>query len=756
MRQKEVEPLASAQESRGSAKAVSSLVVPPKPNTADKTANDQTASAGPASAAPNRAALRSALYTSIAATLAACGGGDAEGDLAPPKGFLFPHDAPKRSDLLPHPGAQAADTSERKKALAAVDYRIPTHEELLDYAERGYANFFPGREVSRIYVDPQWGRITYRYYPATGNYVGVSDGIVLVLGPLSNGEITNVGTLRSFAAVVLAGLVAGWPASDEAAARFLLQAQFSASPAEIARVRSIGYEAWLDEQLAVPEEITAWDWSLSKGLNTIDENELFFAHGTYRYAVWYQLFNAPDAVRKRWALALSEVFVVSWRGIKDVLNWDSFAITQYWDLLNQHALGSYRSLLEDLTLCPAMGAFLGTRGNQREDPSTGRLPDENFARELMQLFSIGVHMLEPDGSPRLDGKGLPVESYTDRDVSQLARVFTGWDTDDSVGQFNNPAPPHGKVFNLPYVRQRMKLFPERHDPQRKTFLGVTIPENTPAAESLRVALDVLTQHPNTAPFLARQLIQRLVTSHPSPSYVARVASAFGDNGRGVRGDLRAVLKAILLDQEARSESSLSDPSFGKLREPMLRIAQWGRTFKLRSLQGRWKVGFSAWNSTVDIGQYPLDPPSVFSFFRPGYVPPGTFFATQGATAPEFQIVTESSVATWPNFLQTIVHLGIWVSAPHLIYSKVPTAQDGQDVVPDYAYEMSLVGRPEALIDHLNLLLCAGQLSGDTRALLLEALATDGISANSDNDFKRIYVARAIFMVMCSADYLAQR
>ncbi len=695
-------------------------------------------------------ALKAALCAGIAATLAACGGGEpAAGGGRLPAGFSAPHAAPQRPELLGLPTGRAT-------RLAASDYRVPTHDELLDYAESAYPQFFPGQQPSQLHFDPQWGRITYRHYPATGNHVGVADGVVLVLGPLSGGQIANVGTLRSFAPAVLGARTAGWPASDEDAARFLLQAQFSASLAEIAHVRSLGYEAWLDEQLAMPLGVSAWDWSLAQGLDTIDTNELFFALGTYQHAVWHQMFQARDAVRKRWALALSEIFVVSWRGIKDVLNWDSFAITHYWDLLNRHAFGSHRALLEELTLCPAMGAFLSTRGNQREDPATGRQPDENYAREVMQLFSIGPHLLEPDGSPRRDAQGRPIESYSDRDVSQLARVFTGWDVDESAGHFTNPRPPHQRIFQLPAVRLPMRLWPERHAPQSKSFLGVTIPENTPAPESLRIALDTLAQHPNTGPFLARQFIQRLVTSDPSPAYVARVAAAFADNGQGVRGDLRAVLKAVLLDEDARSRRTLDDPGFGKLREPMLRIAQWGRTFKVTSRRGRWKVRFGPWSPTHDLGQYPLDPPSVFNFFRPGYVPPGTVMATRGATAPEFQIVNESSVATWPNALQAIVYQGIWVNAPHLVWSRDPTPQDGHDIVPDYRVEKALVADSRALVDHLNLLLCAGQLSAETRALLVEALGADRIGANADDDFRQVHVSRAVLMVMCCADYLVQR
>jgi uncharacterized protein (DUF1800 family) len=267
--------------------------------------------------------------------------------------------------------------------------------------------------------------------------------------------------------------------------------------------------------------------------------------------VWYQMFKSPDAVRRRWALALSEVFVVAWRGIKDVMNWDSFGMAAYWDLLCTHGLGTYRNLLEELTLNPAMGAFLSTRGNEREDPTTGRQPDENYAREVMQLFSIGLYELNLDGSLKLDANGKPIETYTSDDVSQLARVFTGYNHDYSRPKFNSPKPPNLTVNHIESARGRMVFDSNKHSTLEKKFLGVTIPANTSGSASLKMALDALTNHPNNGPFLARQFIQRLVTSNPSPAYVARVASVFNDNGAGVRGDLKAVLRAVLLDDEAR-------------------------------------------------------------------------------------------------------------------------------------------------------------------------------------------------------------
>ena len=689
-------------------------------------------------------ALTRSLGLAAAAMLAACGGGES-GDPARAFGDN-PSAAQSRPDLLP--GALAAG---RARPLAAQDFRVPTPDELFAFAERQYAQFFPTPQVNQV-----WDGIVYRYYAGTGNYVGVLNGMVLILGPLSDNTLATVGSLQDFAAAVFATAPVRTPQSDADAARLLLQAQFSASPTEIAEVRALGYERWLDAQLALPNSQSGCDWLASRGYDRIDTNELFFAQGTQVHMIWYQLFQSPDAVRRRWALALSEIFVVSWRGIKDVMNWDNFAIAEYWDLLCRHGLGNYRELIAALTLNPAMGAFLSTRGNAREDPATGRLPDENYARELMQLFTIGLVQLNPDGTPRLGADGRPIESYTADDVSQLARVFTGYDHDYSAGWFTNPAPPHQRVANVQASRRPMVVDESKHSTLPKSFLGVTIPASTPAAASLAIALDTLFNHPNTGPFLARQFIQRLVTGNPSPAYVARVASAFANNGRGVRGDLRAVLKAVLLDDEARGAASLAAPGFGKLREPMMRLAQWGRTFRLRSLKGSWKANFGPWNPSRDLGQYPLDPPSVFSFFRPGYVPPGTPMAQSGATAPEFQIVNETTVATWANTLIDIVYNGLWVSSPEVAYFDGPSPTDGHDIVPDYSAEIALITDPVALVQRLNLLLCAGQLSAGMVDLIVQSLRADGIRSDSNDDFKRIHVARAIVFVMCCPEYLVQR
>ena len=674
----------------------------------------------------------------VAAMLAACGGGS--GDEAEAK--LSAGSASCQPDLLPR------STGSRQTARAA---RTPTASEVFDWAQRQFPALFTTKETNVTAS----GGLVFRFYPSTGHYLAVLDGNVLVLGPITQGQVANVGTLQSFAEAVEAGTTGAKPNTDAEAARFLLHAQFSASEAEISAVRTKGYANWLDEQLALPNSPSGWDWLVGKGYSAIDTNEFFFAHGQAQYMVWHQLCQAPDAVRRRWAWALSEVFVVSWRGIKDVMNWDAFGMAEYWDILCRHGLGSYREMLEALSVNPAMGAFLSTRGNRKEDPASDRLPDENYAREVMQLFSIGLHKLNLDGTVQLDDRGRPAETYTADDVSNLARVFTGYNFDYSRPKFTSPKPPHQTVNHIDTARGRMVFDPNQHSLLEKRFLGVTIPAGTQGPESLRIALDTLANHPTTAPFLCRQFIQRMVTSNPSPAYVQRVAQVFNNNGNGVRGDLKAVLRAILLDDEALNAANLASNTFGKLRSPVLRIAQWARTFKARSIYGTWKMSLWDGNPPTDASQYPLNPPSVFSYYRPGYVPPGTAMATAGATAPEFQIVNESTVAGWVNLLQSFANRGFWVSAPNQP-GFGNNSTDGPDIVPDYTAEKALVTNPQALVDRLNLLLCAGQLSPATVQLIITALQADRIQANSSDDFKQIHVARALMFVMCSAEYLAQR
>jgi uncharacterized protein (DUF1800 family) len=529
------------------------------------------------------------------------------------------------------------------------------------------------------------------------------------------------------------------PASDEAASRFLLQAQFSASDADIAALRAIGCVAWLDRQLALPLGPTGWDWLDSKGYGDV-LNSANYYDNSYPgdYMIWNQLITAPDTLRKRVALALSEFFVVSLSGLN--FSWRSHAIAHYWDTLVSHALGNYRDLLGAITLNPAMGYYLSTKGNKKEDAS-GRQPDENYAREVMQLFSIGLVQLNLDGSAKSDASGKKIDTYSAGDVSNLAHVFTGYDLDQSQNVNTSITQTGGgtrTIGNTAFARLPMVLTAANHSTLEVNFLGATIAAGTAAPVALKTALDTLFNHPNTAPFFCRQMIQRLITSNPSPAYVARVAAVFVNNGAGVRGDLARVFSAILLDDEARSPMGLAQAEYGKLREPMLRLVQWARTFGVNSTSGAWKIADLS-NAGTQLGQSPLRSPSVFNFFRPGYVPSSTVLSA-GLVAPEFQLVNESSVGGYLNYMMGVISSGL----------------ASGDMNASYDTELALVLDAAALVHRLNLLLCAGQLSAANQTFIVNALNATVLTASSTSTAKRNRVCGAILMVMACAEYLIQK
>lgn len=541
--------------------------------------------------------------------------------------------------------------------------------------------------------------------------------------------------------------------TDAEAARFLLQAQGWAADAEIASVRASTFEQWLNDQYARPQGPTGWDWLEARGYGSIDSTTRYF-DSSYPgdHMIWSQLMTAPDALRKRCALALSEFFVVSHTGLG--FAWRSHGLAAWWDLLVTHAFGNYRQLLEAVTLNPAMGYYLNTKGNRKEDPATGRMPDENYAREVMQLFSIGLVQLNPDGTEKRDAQGQKIESYTQDDVTNLARVFTGYDFDMSQNVNTFDPVLNRNIPNTTSVRLPMTLTANRHSTLAATFLGTTVPANTPGAAALSMAMDALFNHPNTAPFFCRQMIQRLVTSNPTPAYVARVAAAFANNGAGVRGDLRAVWSAILLDDEARDGKGLRQALYGRLREPMLRLVQWGRTFGITSARGSWKIGDLS-NPASQLGQSPLRSPSVFNFFRPGYVPPSKALVRKLAVAPEFQLVNESTVGGYLNFMQGVVRNGIYVNAPDQPNSGSNTT-NGYDITARYTHELVFAADAATLVRRLNLLLCANQMSDATVTLIVNALNATPVTATSTEAVKLNRVAAAVLMVMASAEYLVQK
>ena len=535
-------------------------------------------------------------------------------------------------------------------------------------------------------------------------------------------------------------------ARKQDAVRFLLQASFGASGADVDALVAKPYGTWIGEQMALPfqgdhvnniqAQYNQGDAWRPKGAN--------YTAAWVGQSFWKTAATAPDQLRKRVAFALHQIFMVS--QLDSNLWYQARAVAAYHDLLNRNAFGNFRQLMEDVALSPAMGIYLSHMRNRKEDAATGRVPDENFARELMQLFTIGLHELNNDGSLKRDASGNPVETYGNADVMALAKVFTGWswalaDSELTDAKFRWGSPDFSAANDQRIDLLPMKAYPGQHSTAAKAlFAGkpwaVNIPAGSSAQADLKLALDGLFNHPNVGPFITRQLIQRLVSSQPSPAYVARVAAVFNNNGSGVRGDLAAVVRAILLDDEARNSAPAGYG--GKLREPVLRVAQWARALAAQSGSGQWAM---AWELD-SVSQRALAAPSVFGYFRPGHVPPNTGFATRGSTAPEFQIINESTVAAWINTAEGMAGNGLgWTGSAN-------------DVKVDHAALGALVadGNLSPLVDRLNLLLLGGRMSATLRQSVLDTLASVW-TGNADASANRARAAS--FLVLASPSYLSQ-
>lgn len=532
------------------------------------------------------------------------------------------------------------------------------------------------------------------------------------------------------------------------AARFLTQTTFGPTLGEIQALATAGDpEAWLEGQFAVApssHEILTRLYASWMCFDTPATQEVDGYYEPSRQAAWWAIaLNGEDQLRQRVAFALSEILVVA--DTSDLLGGSQYAIADYYDMLAEHAFGNYRDLLQNVTLHATMGSYLSMVRNERAQPSLNIRPDENYARELLQLFSIGVHVLNLDGSKVLDQTGNPIATYDQADIEQLARVFTGWNY-AGISWYEWPGLADR---TLPMV-----AFEQFHDTDPKVLLGgEQLPGGQNAIQDLNAALDNVFEHPNVGPFLARLLIQRLVTSNPTPGYIARVASAFNNDGNGVRGDMKAVLRAILLDPEARQGHIYLPNRFGKLREPVLRMSHMRRAFAAVPVAfdgDRW-TGEPCGQPTYyiypspfgplqfSLGQQPQRAPSVFNFFQPDYAPPGPV-RDNGLVAPEFQLFTTSLAPSTAGAISfEIQNNGIW--GPGWVGLTLDQ-------------EIALAADPNALLDHLNLLLASGQLSDAMFADLLAHL--NDPSLPTDNSRDEVRARDAIMLIALSPEYLIQR
>lgn len=540
--------------------------------------------------------------------------------------------------------------------------------------------------------------------------------------PINNPPVINTATNSRI--LPTSAPAAAKPRNASEAARFLAQATPGANRAQITLLQKIGYVAWLNREFAKPVQDGHYDWlsanndpATGKPYSHVDFK---FDQNGFDASAWRKLMSAPDSLRQRIVLALSEIIVVSIDGLDAY--WPQFRAAAYLDILETHAFGNYRQLLQAVSTSTAMGQYLTFLGNEKHNPVTGSNPDENYARELLQLFTIGLNELNIDGTKKLVN-GAALETYKQTDISQLARIFTGWDWD----------PPYvADRLEPSFAKRPLIQVPELHEKGASTFLGGTVPDGLDGADSLTMALDIIFAHSNLAPFVSRQLIQRLVTSNPIPAYVARVAKVFNNNGKGVKGDMKAVISAILLDSEARSLANLSNQEFGKVREPILRFTAFARAFNIASDNGTWDP---EWVRSADwgLGQAPLHSPTVFNFFRPGYVPPNSAVATAGLVAPELQLTNETTVIGYVNFMQSKVYNYAAFADP---------ADKDKNLQVDYSNLLQLAGNPTALANEVNLLLTANQLSAATVNTIRNAVAQIDINDSNNRALATVLLALA--------------
>jgi hypothetical protein len=523
--------------------------------------------------------------------------------------------------------------------------------------------------------------------------------------------------------------------------RFLEQATFGSTPALDQRLRRIGLRVWLAEQLAAPYPSTANpypEFPLKSGnvqtgcpfpTNSPEYTQCRRDHYTQIPLMnWFfkEAFYGEPQLRHRTAWALSQLWVTSGQTIQQ-----SSHMIAYHKVLSQHAFGNFRDLMKDMTLNPAMGDYLDMARSTRNNPN------ENFAREILQLFTVGLVMLNPDGTPQLDG-GVPIPTYDQEKVNNFTKVFTGF-------RFCNVGCPNSTIgavnFKDPLILQQ-----NLHDTDAKTLLSYpnAINENIPSGldgnAELDLALDNIFNHPNVGPFVSKFLIQHLVTSDPTPAYVGRVSAAFNNNGHGVRGDMKEVIRTILLDAEARGDVK-TDPNFGKLREPVLHVTNFYRNFNVRSADGTEQSDGVVWQLPQSMSQLPFYPNTVFNYYTPNYIVPGT-----SLLAPEFGILNTGSAIQRTNVATIMSFLPVEVDT-----RNPPLITKGTSINVDDLIQLSANDATGGLLlDELDRKLMHSMMSSGMRQKVLDAVL---VVPSSENDFR---VRTALFLIASSSQFQIQR
>jgi uncharacterized protein (DUF1800 family) len=576
-------------------------------------------------------------------------------------------------------------------------------------------------------------------------------------------------------------LNSGFLPNLNAASRFLSQATLGKNLTQIQNVANVGIESWTNTQLNLPNSFSIQSYVQGIHQSIVDSLLRNNPSGGYTLAntnvsdwhfdiAWFQgSMTAPDVLRWRVGLALSEIFVTSRvSSFRD----NPYALGSYYDMLMNNAFGNYRTLLDNITYHPAMGEYLTFMNNHATDIADGRqvYPDENYAREIMQLFSIGLFKLNIDGTEQKDANNKSIPTYDNNDIAGLAKVFTGLSWGDSryLGDEDKDYWSYTKrmkffgVDSSDAKRNTWKTNPRivnGHEPGGKSFLGQTIP-NRPVAQGnqdIQDAINVVFNHPNVGPFLARRLIQRLITSNPSAAYIQRVATIFNNNGSGVRGDLKAVVKAILLDQEARDNNPDNvNTSAGMLREPFVRYMNLMRGLQLTTTGGVYRNNF--YEIYDDLDQVPMYANTVFNFFQPDYQPDGDL-KNAGKYGPEFQLLNSQTLTSYFNALNN------WLvnddPTNYWYYFNNETYKPDQEAHFNLSADYALASNTKLpqLLDKYNLILAHGRLSAASINAIKTAISgmpyseTNGIPDQNDA-YRRVRIA--IYLIMSSPDYLISR
>lgn len=431
-----------------------------------------------------------------------------------------------------------------------------------------------------------------------------------------------------------------------------------------------------------------------------------------------QAMTAPDQLRLRVAFALSQIFVVSGNEINQ-----AYAMARYQQMLRNNAFGNFRQLLTDVTLSPAMGRYLDMVNNDKPNPARGTEPNENYARELLQLFSVGEVKLNQDGTPQLNG-GQPIPTYDQDVIEGFAHAFTGWTyppLPSATPQSHNPTNYSGP----------MVAWANNHATNAKELLNnVVIPAGQSAETDLIMALDNIFNHPNVGPFIGKQLIQKLVTSNPSPAYVSRVAAAFNNNGSGVRGDMKSVIRAILLDPEARGDVK-TEAGYGHLREPVLLALN-----LIRVMNGQTD-GVYLRGQVSNLGQNLFYSPSVFNYFPPDYAVPGTT-----VFGPEFGILFSNSALSRANMINSLVY--------NTLIAPDPNVQGATGTSLNLAALQAQASNPAQMVETLNTKMLHGTMSTNMKNAIITAV--NAVSATDTLGRARA----AVYLTATSQQYQVER